>query len=342
PFAASFFIITRFEEYLETEKGKYNCYPAEKSILFLNNRLKKPVVNIWANLLAEKIKEHYPEFRTAEPEFRYLSTIDIDNAWAFRNKGVLRSIGACIKDIVTGRLGNNILRIKSWANNKIDPYNTYLYLDKVFAGNEKDVIFFFLLGDYKKYDKNISHKNKEFRKLIRETSIKYSVGIHPSFFSSTKEGKQNLEKEIDRLKVIMGKKPYKSRQHFLRLFFPSTYQRLVEQGISEDYSMGYSSQTGFRAGICTPYCFYDLKNEKETTLKIYPFQVMDVTLREYLGLNVEEAKNEISNLIEEVKKAGGTFISIWHNESLSNLDNWKGYREVFEFMNEKGFGLSNE
>ena len=31
-----------------------------------------------------------------------------------------------------------------------------------------------------------------------------------------------------------------------------------------------------------------------------------------------------------VKKVNGEFTSVWHNESLSNLDRWKGWREVFE------------
>jgi hypothetical protein len=105
--------------------------------------------------------------------------------------------------------------------------------------------------------------------------------------------------------------------------------------------MGYSSQTGFRAGICTPFNFFDLEKDREINLKIYPFQVMDVTLREYLDLGVEEAKKEIEQLITEVNKVGGTFVGIWHNETLSNMGRWEGYREVFEYMNKRGFDLSN-
>jgi len=342
PLAASFFLVTRFEEYIETDRGKYNCYQAEKSVLSKYNLLKKPVVNIWARLLAKKIKEHYPAFIIPNPEFRFLSTIDIDNAWAFKNKGIVRSIAACVKDIVTCNWNNNSIRIGTWLNKHPDPYDNYNYINNVFKGNDEKAIFFFLLGDYKKYDKNISSKNRNFRKLIRKISQKYEVGIHPSYFSSTEMGKKNLEIEIKRLENIIGKYPIRSRQHFLRLFFPQTCQRLWDQGINEDYSMGYSAQTGFRAGICSPYNFYDLKKEEETKLLIFPFQIMDVTLREYLGLEKDEAITEIDLLMNEVRKVGGTFISIWHNESLTNNRNWKGYREVFEFMNKKGFKLANE
>ncbi len=62
PFAASFFLVTRYEEYLGTKRGKYNRYPGSESILSKYNLLKKPVVNIWANLLADKLKQRFPAF----------------------------------------------------------------------------------------------------------------------------------------------------------------------------------------------------------------------------------------------------------------------------------------
>lgn len=144
------------------------------------------------------------------------------------------------------------------------------------------------------------------------------------------------------MKEITGKEITKSRQHYLRLSFPKTYRRLIKQGISEDYTMGYAARVGFRAGICTPFLFYDLKKDRVTNLKAYPFQVMDVTLKNYLSLSTEEAKKTIERLMLEVKNVGGAFISIWHNETLNERDGWAGYKEVFEYMNELGVKLENE
>ena len=106
--------------------------------------------------------------------------------------------------------------------------------------------------------------------------------------------------------------------------------------------MGYANRIGFRAGICTPFYFYDLKKEKATSLRIHPFQVMDVTLKDYMGLTPEESKEAIKKLMLEVKKVGGTFTALWHNETLGEDKRWKGFREVFEFMNELGAKLENE
>lgn len=341
PLAASFYLVTRYEEYLATPRGKYNRYPAGESILEKYGLLKKPVVNIWARLLAGILKSKFPGLEFPEPKFEFLTTIDIDNAWAYSHKGFWRSLGALAKNISKGKLLEARNRLQVWQGKQKDPYDTYQFIDEVFQGNENRAMFFFLLGDYKRYDKNITWKNKHLQKLIRKTAANYPVGIHPSYSSSKKKGRKKLETEKERLQKITGTDVKKSRQHFLRLRFPRTYRRLLKAGIMEDYTMGYSSHTGFRAGICTPFYFYDLKKEAATPLKIIPFQAMDVTLLNYMGLTPGEALEEIENLMQEVKNTGGTFSTIWHNETLNNQGDWKGYREVFTKMNQTGFEWAN-
>ena len=68
-------------------------------------------------------------------------------------------------------------------------------------------------------------------------------------------------------------------------------------GIVEDYSMGYPSHAGFRAGTCNPFRFYDLPGERESELQIMPFQVMDRTLKDYMKLTPGEAVNKIKDII---------------------------------------------
>ena len=342
PFAASFYLVTRYEEYLETETDKFGRFPAGKSILTEFNLVKKPVVNIWANLLADEIVRKYPNFIFPKRKFKFFTTIDIDNAWAFLNKGFLRTGGALIKSVFKVNFHEITSRLKVLSGKEKDPYDTYEYLDSVFKGIEAKVKFFFLLGDYAKFDKNVSHENSNFQKLIQDISNKYDIGIHPSVAGFLNGCHGKVIREAGRLKKIAGKEILKSRQHYLNLKFPKTYQNLIKAGISEDYTMGFADQTGFRAGICTPFYFYDLQNEAITNLLIVPFQVMDGTLLHYLALSPKEAFNEIEFLMNEVKEVGGTFVSIWHNETVNDLGEWKGYREVFEKMNQVGFQWANE
>jgi hypothetical protein len=342
PFAASFYLVTRYEEYFETELDKFGRFPAQKSILTEFDLIKKPVVNIWADWLAKEINRKYPRIIFIKRRFKFISTIDVDNAWAYLNKGFWRTKAALLKSVLTGNISDFSARSKVLKGKEKDPYHTYDYIGSIFSGNEEKVKFFFLLGDYGKFDKNVSHENTGLQKLIQKLSLEYDIGIHPSFASFRQGCHGKIILENERLEKIVGRKVTKSRQHYLNLKFPKTYQNLIKAGITEDYTLGFPDQTGFRAGICTPFNFYDLENESITNLLIVPFQVMDGTLRHYLKLSPEEAFKETEMLMNEVKKVGGTFVSIWHNETVNDSGDWKGYREVFEKMNRLGFKWANE
>ena len=138
--------------------------------------------------------------------------------------------------------------------------------------------------------------------------------------------------EIDRLSKVLNREVVCSRQHFLKLSFPSTYRSLIEADIREDYSLGYASHTGFRAGICDPFFFYDLDLETETNLKLFPLIFMEGTLKDYQNISALEAIQYIKPLVEEVKAVNGTFVSLWHNETLSNEKSWIGWHKVYEEM----------
>ena len=93
--------------------------------------------------------------------------------------------------------------------------------------------------------------------------------------------------------------------------------------------MGYASQVGFRAGTCTPFRFYDLDNDIATSLTVHPFAVMDGTLRDYLNLSVNDSYNEITKVVDEVKKVKGTFVYLTHNETLGGQKRWAGWPEMY-------------
>ncbi len=121
-----------------------------------------------------------------------------------------------------------------------------------------------------------------------------------------------------------------SRQHYLKLEFPTTYQRLLQIGIEADYTMGYAEQVGFRASIATPFFWFDLSKNEATRLRVFPFQVMDITLKNYLQLQPEEAIALTRELFEATKSVNGHFISLWHNNSLCEQEGWQGWRKVME------------
>ena len=147
--------------------------------------------------------------------------------------------------------------------------------------------------------------------------------------------KEVLKKEKERIEKIINVPTKYSRQHYLRVSIPETYQNLIDLEIEEDYSMGYADSVGFRAGTCTPFYFYDLDFEIQTPLKIYPFTLMDTTLNDYMQLTPKQSLGKIAELLKEVKAVNGTFITLFHNESMSGYLRWRGWSRVYETMIKK-------
>ena len=340
PFACSFYLLTRYEEYLSGSTDEHERFSDSENILVGLGLHKKPVVDLMAGWIAEKIARQFPAYKTRKRTFQFLTTIDIDNAWAFQNKSLLVSFGAALRAGWHGRWNELKQRFVVFMGLQKDPYDTYKYILETYKGILDRIVFFFLIGDRNEYDKNVSHKNRNYRQLILNISSICEIGIHPSYASNKKSSL--FEKEKKRLEKIIQQPVTRSRQHYLKLKFPETYQNLLKSGITNDYTMGFASLAGFRAGTCTAFPFFDLSKNQRTELIIHPFQVMDVALKNHLQLNPVSAWKLIEELMLEVKKVNGTFISLWHNESLKDSGQWLGWRKLFEQILETGLILENE
>jgi len=325
----TFYLVSRYEEYLPFGKDKFGRFSAKESLAKQSGFLHQPLINHWSVELGELLKEKFPDITINLPKFKFESTFDIDYAWAFQNRGIKRTVIGYGGDIVKRRSRTLKKRLQTHFFGKKDPYQVFDYLEKIHQQYQIQPTWFFLLGDEGPYDQNISHKNISFQKLIQNISGKYKVGIHPSMRSNNSF--TILQKEKNRLEKIVGKEVIKSRQHFLILKFPETYRNLLKAGIKEDYTMGYADDIGFRASIATPFPWFDLMGNVATDLRIHPFQVMDGTLNFlYLGLSKEEALSQTKTMIKTTQKIGGTFCLLWHNSTLSDLDEWNGWFNLYE------------
>ncbi len=335
-FSAVFYMISRYEEYQESSKDRHNRYQAKNSLAVKENFIDKPIVNIWISIFQKEVGKVYPSLNFTRPGPEYLNTVDIDNPWAHKNKTFIRWTAGLIKFLLTGNFELFKERIQVTFSRKKDPYDSY---DLILKYPDKLRVFL-LMGCKGSYDNRFSPNNKKWRRLIKYLAEKSEVGLHPSDYSNYNEGE--LKKELGILKEISQKNIFSSRQHFLILEFPKTYQGLIREGIKEDFSMGYSEITGFRAGTANSFLFYDLENEKQTDLRIHPFVVMDRTLKDYLKFSPQEAINRINELISMVKIWGGCFIPVWHNESLGSSYEWKEWNSVYlDMQNELKAKLEN-
>ncbi len=332
-FAASFYLVSRYEEYLPYKKDKYGRYNVKQSMAYKKKFLHRPLINIWTHQLADKLKEKFPNLNLIYPEYKHISTIDIDAAWAFSNKGFLRILGGYFKAIKDIDFELVKFKTKVLLGHKEDPFDSFSFIEKVHKRYWNKPIFFVLFAKYDENDKNTPTSSRNFQELVKALADWAKIGIHPSYNSNRKTALLGEEKK--KLEKVLNREIFQSRQHFLKLELPQTYRNLINEDIAEDYTMGYAARPGFRASIASPYPFYDLDLDITTKMMVFPFPIMDATLRFYLGLKPEQAKRIYKQYIMEIKNVGGTFVSLWHNESLSEYGDWKAWREVFIEMMEE-------
>jgi hypothetical protein len=329
PFASIFYILSRMEEYTVKIRDKHDRFPAKESVLFKYLWLDKAICDHWAVSILSFLEAHLNiKFEIHNHKTQIIPTFDIDNTFAFKWKEGWRKYLGLAKDYYK----KDNLRIqarKEYNEGKInDPYDSY---DTILEVKNKgfDVKMFWLLGDYARYDKNISSNDIRHQRHIRALSKLLEIGLHPSYKSN--ENPHKLKNEHQLLEKIIGRKVTCSRQHFLKLSFPYTYQNLIEQGFTDDFTMGYAEEVGFRAGTARSFCFFDLTKNQKSNLIIHPFVYMDGTLNEYKKWTPSQSMNVISNLFNEVKRYGGNFIFLWHNETITDFGKWKGWKQVFDF-----------
>jgi len=314
-FSAVFFLLSRAEEYANSDRDKHGRFSAANS-LFDTDFIQRPVIDEW--LLKVGIQYlNNTEISLSKREFKWLNTYDVDVAYAYRHRPAARVLAASVRNLVRFDFKSFFERFGVLIGNKPDPYDTYHFQKEVSTKYADETIYFFLLANKAKFDRNLSYDNAGMKSLVRFVEEFAKAGIHPSYESG--DNPELISLEIQRLEKLTGASVSKSRQHFLRFNLPNTYRKLVKNGISEDYSMGYADLPGFRAGTCTPHYFFDIIDNTVAKLRLYPLVIMEASLRDYLNCNEREARELIHRLATRVKAVDGLFTTLWHNDSLTDI-----------------------
>ena len=327
-FAAAFYLVSRYEEYLPHPKDGHGRFSHENSFAYKEGFLQLPLVNIWIENFKKIIVSKFPNYRFRQKQFTFLPTYDIDIAWSYLHKGFFRTAGNLLKDFFTLHFSGFTQRSRVLSGMEKDPFDTFDWLNEIHAEYDLAPRYFFLVAEsLSGYDKNISPHHPAMKQLIATISAKNKIGLHPSWNSNTDE--KILQKEKKLLEKISGENITASRQHYLKFSFPHTFRALINAGITKDFSLGYSGDNGFRASLASPFTWYDLEKETETPLTIYPFCFMEGTSIFYKKQTPVQALEELKHLHNEVKKVNGFFCTLWHNSSLSNINEYKGWKNMY-------------
>ena len=328
-FSASFFMLSRYEEYLPHVKDIHGRFSPKDSIAFQNGFLQKPVVDIWAFKLLEALKERFPELEQKNKVYDFISVVDVATSHCYANRGVVRGLVGLLLDIGTLKLKRVVERIAVGINRRKDPYDNYAEIIALHNKYKVKCNFFFQFADYSKYDKNVSTNSIRFKSLIKYVADYVPVSLAASYSSFS--DLELLKKEKANLEEVINRPVNNSKMRYNRVDVPQTYRNLIAAEFTDDYTMGYTFELGFRAGTCTTFQFYDIPLEVKQPIKVHPFAVHDISLSK-IKKN-QDVLRQVQLITNEVKKVNGTLITMFSNEVLGNKEDrdWMAiYAEIIK------------
>ncbi len=315
-FAASFFMLSRYEEYLPHVKDIHGRFSPKDSIAFQNGFLKKPVVDIWAFKLLNALKERFADLEYKNKTYDFISVIDVATSHCYANRGLMRGVIGMLMDVGTLKLKRVVERIAVGLNRQKDPYDNYNELIGLHKKYKIKCNFFFQFADYSKYDKNVSTNSIKFKSLIKHVADYMPVSLAASYSSFS--DLELLKKEKANLEEVINRPVNNCKMRYNRVDVPQTYRNLIAAEFTNDFTMGYTFELGFRAGTCTPFQFYDIPLEVKQPIKVHPFAMHDISLSKIK--KDEEIYRQIELLTNEVKKVNGTLIAMFSNEVLGKKE----------------------
>ena len=325
--AASFFLISRYEEYLPYEKDEHKRYNYTNSIAYKNNFLHLPLVDLWL----KKLKEKFSQLTIHNSQFTFIPTYDVDIAYQYLHHSIIKNVFLFYKELFKGNFNKVIEQGNVFSGRKKDSFDVFNWLDELHEKHKLQPIYFLLtLLNKSKYDVNVLASSKAIKKLYKQLSEKYLVGLHPSYKNSEDENGELLVAEKNMLSNIIQKKITVSRNHYLKLTIPQTYRTLTQKGFTNDYSMAFASINGFRAATSKSFFWFDVEKNETTVLQIHPFSFMDAASFFHQKNSPQQAYNELLQHYEIIKYVEGTFITLFHNHFLTEQPEWIEWRKMYE------------
>lgn len=316
-FGAVFYLLSRYEEYFPFRKDEHDRFSAKHSLATKHDFVTKPLVDHYLIRLASWLNSSLQtDVFIPSQEFKHVITLDVDQLYLYKAKGLARTVLSLAKAGIKDQEDFS-KRTSTLFVNKPDPIDLYAEFLDAAKSKELETILFFQVGDSTRFDINNPAHLPSIKSKINELSLRTKIGIHPSYFSS--ENEEMMTREFGRFNAVSSMKLYRNRQHYLRFKIPQTLRWLEELGITEEYSMAFADQNGFRASTAFPFVFYDLEQDEATNVTVHPTCFLDITSVRNCS-NQEQSINELTALYNEVKQVGGHFITVWHAEVLRGFD----------------------
>lgn len=328
-FAASFFLLTRYEEYLPHVKDDEGRFPPGESLASQEDFLLKPVVDIWAYKFKEILLERFSSLSFKKRNFETGSLIAVEHVFNYKNKGFLRTLVGIHLDMIRLNFGKLSDRLQVLFKLKKDPFDIFDDLIQLIKEHKFTMFFMFQLSDFSVYDRNIGHNRIPYRAVIKSIADYAKVGLLLGHYAM--DDIKILRKEKLRMEDIIHSPLENVANSKFNLNLPDTYNNLIELEINTDHSMGYPNALGFRAGTCTPYLFYDINMEVTTPLSINPYAFHSNVVELLSKTKITE---QLDKMLQEVRDVNGTFKGLFKNQDFSDYSEKQVYYTFLKKIHE--------
>ncbi|MEC8546862.1 MAG: hypothetical protein VXY19_00910 [Bacteroidota bacterium] len=279
-FAASFYLISRYEEFLPHVKNELGSFAPYQSLAYKNSFLEKPVVDLWAVRLQERLNDFFPELpHNSWKKPVFMPIISVVNPYKYKNKSLLFYLSDSLSFLWKFDLFLFIEQILVLFGLKKDPYDNFQELQKSFSKYKINPQYFFLFAKNSYFDRGLSIYKAGYRQLIKNITDYNNVSLLASY--AAQNDTSILVNEIKNLKKLINRPISSVRFNYGLLSSAKSYYGLISQELEHDFSMGYNDEIGYRASTAVPFYFYDLNNDLQTSIKINPIVATEEGLRKF-------------------------------------------------------------
>ena len=277
-FAASFFLISRYEEYLVHVKDDSGRFLSDQSLAVQNGFLEMPLIDLWAKKTLELLLQKFPDLETQHKSSNeFIPLVEVVSAYKYNHKSFLRNTAQFL--ILLSRfefwsiLEQAMVLLGFWK----DPWNNFNTFLSVFKNKRLKPRFFFLFSKITYYDQGISVFNATFHSLIKSIADYHKVSLLVS--TEARQKVRVFKDEIKNFESIIHRNTKFLRFNLGVTTVFETYRNVLSMEDAQDFSLGYHDRIGYRASTAVPFRFYDLGSEIETSLVLYSVVANEKVLR---------------------------------------------------------------
>jgi hypothetical protein len=323
-----FFLITRYEELLDTRRDGHDRFPAAASVAERAGFHGLPLADAYVEVLWAALQRTWPRLRRKPSSYEVLITHDVDDPLATLGRTPVLLARQFAADLVhrrnaglAARRARAVLAARR-GDHGPDVNNTFDFLMDVSERNGLRSAFYFLADIEVRAGAQPVHMLSDpwVRDLVGHVHRRgHEVGLHAGF--GTYRDPEKTRSELAALKAIADEQGVRQemwggRQHFLQWAAPVTWRNWDAAGLDYDCTLAWADRIGFRTGTCHEYPVFDVEERRPLRLRERPFQVMDVTLAGYLGLTPDAALDAVLAVARECRRFQGTLGILWHNDEV--------------------------